>query len=199
MDEKTKKRIFEPFFTTKEVGKGTGLGLSIVYGIVKQHNGYITCYSEQGEGTTFRIYLPIINRESRTVETGELAPITGGTEAVLVAEDDVAVRKLLKEMLEPYGYTVILAIDGEHAISVFMKHRDKIRLLILDVIMPKKNGKEVYEEIRKKRPDVKVIFTSGYPADILLKKGIYEKHFNFVSKPIVSNELLRRIRELLDK
>ena len=199
MDEKTKKRIFEPFFTTKEVGKGTGLGLSIVYGIVKQHNGYITCYSEQGEGTTFRIYLPIINRESRTVKTGELAPITGGTEAVLIAEDDVAVRKLLKEMLEPYGYTVILAVDGEHAISAFMKHRDKIRLLILDVIMPKKNGKEVYEEIRKKRPDVKVIFTSGYTADILLKKEIHEKHLNFVSKPIVPNELLRRVREVLDK
>ncbi len=199
IDEKSREKIFEPFFTTKEVGKGTGLGLSIVYGIVKQHNGYITCDSEPGRGTTFRIHLPTTKLDAPEEGTGAPLPVSGGTETILVAEDDVTVRALVKEILEQYGYTVIEAVDGEDAIGRFREHRDRIHLLILDVIMPKKNGKEVYEEIRKARPDVKVIFSSGYTADILSRKGILENNFSLILKPISSTDMVRQVREALDK
>jgi PAS domain S-box-containing protein len=199
MDDRTKRRIFEPFFTTKEVGRGTGLGLSIVYGIIKQHNGFITCYSEQSKGTTFKIYLPLIGLDAAKPTAGIYLPESGGSETILVAEDDAAVRTLVKEVLQQFGYTVIEAVDGEDAVAVFSKNRDRIQLLILDVIMPKKNGKEVFEEIRKDRPDVNVIFSSGYTADILQKKGIPEEEFNFISKPVSPTELLRTVREALDK
>jgi CheY-like chemotaxis protein len=199
MDEKAKEKIFEPFFTTKEVGQGTGLGLSIVYGIVKQHNGYITCYSEPGKGTTFKIYLPMIKREIAKTETVVLPPVSSGTETVLIAEDDAAVRTFVKAVLEQFGYKVIEAVDGEDAISRFTENQDRVQLLILDVIMPKKNGKEVYEEIRKDQPDVKVIFSSGYTADLLRKKGVIEEDLIVISKPVSPTELLKKVRETLDK
>jgi signal transduction histidine kinase len=199
MDEKTKERIFEPFFTTKDAGKSTGLGLSIVYGIVKRHNGYIICDSEAGKGTTFKIYLPMIKSEIAKAEAAAPLAVPGGAETILIAEDDAAVRTLMKEMLARFGYAVIEAIDGEDAITRFMENRDKVRLLILDVIMPIKNGKEVFEEIRKIRPDVKVIFASGYMPDILHKKGIPEENQNFIAKPLTPTELLRKVRETLDR
>ena len=199
MDEKTKRKIFEPFFTTKQAGRGTGLGLSIAYGIVKQHDGYITCYSEPNMGTTFKIYLPMIKRKTVKTERAVLHPVSSGTETILVSEDDAAVSKIVKEVLEQFGYTVIEAVDGEDAISKFKNNRDRVKLLILDVIMPKKNGKEVYEEIRKDRPDVKVIFSSGYMTDILQKKGALEGDLNFIPKPVSPTELLRKVRETLDK
>ena len=199
MDEKTKRKIFEPFFTTKQAGRGTGLGLSIAYGIVKQHDGYITCYSEPNMGTTFKIYLPMIKRKTAKKERAALHPVSSGTETILVSEDDAAVSKIMKEVLEQFGYTVIEAVDGEDAISKFKNNRDRVKLLILDVIMPKKNGKEVYEEIRKDRPDVKVIFSSGYMTDILQKKGALEGDLNFIPKPVSPTELLRKVRETLDK
>jgi PAS domain S-box-containing protein len=199
IDEKSRERIFEPFFTTKDVGKGTGLGLSIVYGIVKQHNGYTTCYSEPGKGTAFRIYLPRIKHQVPRRETDVNLPVMGGTETILIAEDDVTVRSLVKEILEKYGYTVIVAVDGEDAVNRFAEHRDSIKLLVLDVIMPKKNGREVYDEIRKVRPDVQVLFSSGYTADILSRKGFLKEDRQFISKPISSMDLLRRVREKLDK
>jgi two-component system cell cycle sensor histidine kinase/response regulator CckA len=199
MDEKTKRKIFEPFFTTKQAGRGTGLGLSIAYGIVKQHDGYITCYSEPNMGTTFKIYLPMIKRKTVTKERTALHPVSNGTETILVSEDDAAVSKIMKEVLEQFGYTVIEAVDGEDAISKFKNNRDRVKLLILDVIMPKKNGKEVYEEIRKDRPDVKVIFSSGYMTDTLQKKGALEGDINFIPKPVSPTELLRKVRETLDK
>ncbi len=199
MDDTTKRKIFEPFFTTKEPGKGTGLGLSIAYGIVKQHEGYITCDSEPDSGTTFKIYLPLINRETAETEKAVPHQVSNGTETILVAEDDAAVGKIVKEMLEQFGYTVIEAVDGEDAISKFRDNRDKVKLLILDIVMPKKNGKEVYEEIRKDRPDVKVIFSSGYMADVLQKKGVLEANLNFIPKPASLAELLRKVRETLDK
>jgi two-component system cell cycle sensor histidine kinase/response regulator CckA len=199
MDEKTKRKIFEPFFTTKQAGRGTGLGLSIAYGIVKQHDGYITCYSEPNMGTTFKIYLPMIKRKTAKKERTALHPVSSGTETILVSEDDAAVSKIMKEVLEQFGYAVIEAVDGEDAISKFKNNRDRVKLLILDVIMPKKNGKEVYEEIRKDRPDVKVIFSSGYMTDILQKKGALEGDLNFIPKPVSPTELLRKVRETLDK
>ncbi len=198
IDEHSRERIFEPFYTTKEVGKGTGLGLSIVYGIVKQHSGYITCYSELGHGTTFRIYLPAVVRVVPGRESDVHLPVPGGSETILVAEDDVTVRSLVREILQQYGYRVIEAVDGDDAIKRFAEHRSRVKLLILDVIMPKKNGKEVYLALRRDHPGVKVLFTSGYTADILSRKGVLEDSRDFIAKPISSSELLRRVREKLD-
>jgi len=198
MDEKTRQKIFEPFFTTKEVGKGTGLGLSIVYGIVKQHNGYINVASETGKGTTFQIYLPVVKTAT---EERKLTSITaeGGTETILIAEDNHDLRKLLVEVLNEKGYTTFPATDGEMALALFMEHKNAIDLLILDVVMPKMNGKEVFDEVRKGRSDVKVLFTSGYTGDIVLDKGVYDGAVDFIQKPVSPNELLGKIREVLDK
>jgi CheY-like chemotaxis protein len=200
MDEKTREKIFEPFFTTKEVGKGSGLGLSMVYGAIKQHNGYIDCYSEPDKGTVFKIYLPVMHGRVYPEEIPEAAPApAGGSETVLIAEDNSNVRTLTKGVLEKFGYTVVEAVDGEDAIRVFKENREKINLLLLDVIMPKKNGKEVYEEIRKERPDIKSLFISGYTANIIHKKGLLEESLEFIPKPVSPNKLLRKVREVLDK
>jgi PAS domain S-box-containing protein len=199
MDENTKERIFEPFFTTKELGRGTGLGLAIVYGIIKQHDGYINVYSELGKGTTFKIYLPVIESEIENIELEEYAAPAGGSETILVAEDDADVSKLIKTILEGYGYKVIEAVDGEDAVFKFIENKDKVQILILDVIMPKKHGREAYEEIKKISPDIKAVFMSGYTADIINKKGILEEGIDFISKPILPDDLLRKVREVLDK
>jgi Na+/proline symporter/signal transduction histidine kinase/CheY-like chemotaxis protein len=199
MDEKTKQRIFEPFFTTKEVGKGTGLGLSMVYGIIKQHNGEISVNSELGKGTTFNIYLPLVKSEIKKTRFVSLTAPKGGTETLLIAEDDREVRKLTKDVLEAYGYKVIEAADGEDAVNQFFIHKDEIRLLLLDVIMPKKNGREVYEKVKQMKPDIRVLFTSGYTADTIHRTGVLEEGLNFVAKPLSPNELLKKIREVLEK
>jgi len=198
MDVETREKIFEPFFTTKEMGKGTGLGLAMVYGIIKQHDGYINVYSEPGKGTAFRIYLPLIKSGVEEEKPMELSVAERGTETVLVAEDDVQVRDLTKCVLEGSGYQVLEAEDGEEAMRVFHENKDRIQLLILDVVMPKKNGKEVYDEIKKIRPDMKAIFTSGYNAEVIHKKGILEKGFGFIVKPSSPQELLKKVREVLD-
>jgi PAS domain S-box-containing protein len=199
MDEKTRDRIFEPFFTTKDVGTGTGLGLAMAYGIIKQHGGYVEVESEVGMGTTFRIYLPVHQVAAEDILTTGLFPIEGGTETILVAEDDEAVRNLTSSMLEQFGYTVIQAKDGETAVNKFMENRDKVQLLLLDVLMPKKNGKEVYEKIRIFEPDIKALFLSGYTADIMHQKGLIDKGVNFILKPVPMNNLLRKVRAILDK
>jgi PAS domain S-box-containing protein len=198
MDADTQKRIFDPFYTTKEVGKGTGLGLSIVYGIIKKHNGTIGCYSEPGMGAVFTLFFPAIQDEF--LETApETTPIVqGGTETILMCEDDESVRKLTRDLLEEYGYTVIEAVDGEDAVSKFREHHDTVQLLILDLIMPKKNGKEAYDEIRMMKPDIKVIFSSGYEADIIQKRGKLVKGLTFLPKPVIPEELLANIRKVLD-
>jgi two-component system, cell cycle sensor histidine kinase and response regulator CckA len=196
MDRETAQRVFEPFFTTKEVGKGTGLGLAIVYGIIKQHNGYINCYSEPGKGTTFRIYLPLVQPEPTDESMGPEMPAKGGTETILVAEDDIAARNLARQILEIFGYTVIEAVDGEDAVAKFIEQMDRVQLVVLDVIMPKKNGKEACDEILRLRPGTKCLFTSGYAADIL--GGQEKADLNFIAKPIIPNVLLKKIREILD-
>jgi PAS domain S-box-containing protein len=200
MEQETVDKIFEPFFTTKVHEKGTGLGLAMVYGIIKQHNGYINVYSEPGQGTTFRIYLPAIEtREEAVVTAACVAPLKGGTETVLVAEDDEKLRKLSEIVLKQYGYDVILSKDGEDAIKKFADNKDKIQLVILDMIMPKKNGIEVYEEIKKMRPDIKTIFSSGYTADRKDKDKMFEGGLDFIMKPVSPKDLLGKIREVLDK
>ena len=196
MDKETAQRIFEPFFTTKETGKGTGLGLAIVYGIVQRHNGYINCYSEPGMGTTFRIYLPLTGALPETAGVVPEVLPKGGNEIILVAEDDAAARALFKQVLETYGYTVVEAVDGEDAIGKFIAGKDEVKLVILDVIMPKKNGREACEAIQHIRPDMKCLFTSGYTADVF--DGGEHKLQHFLSKPIIPTMLLKKIREMLD-
>jgi CheY-like chemotaxis protein len=197
MDEETKARIFDPFFSTKGVREGAGLGLSMVYGTIRQHDGYINVYSELGKGTTFDIYLPLSKSKAEAVKEAASHEINGGTETVLVAENDDEARETIKEVLKGSGYRVVEAEDGEKAIRLFHENREGIQLLILDVIMPKKNGKEVFDEIRKVRPDMKAIFTSGYDINVIYKKGFLEEGLDFVSTPILADKLLRKVRAVL--
>ncbi len=199
MDDSTKEKVFEPFFTTKQKGKGTGLGLSMVYGIIKQHGGYINVYSELNRGTSFKIYLPLapdVLVPAKSAVINSTAVITG-TETVLLAEDDENVRKLTKYFLERYGYRVIEAIDGEDACIKFASNLDNIDILLFDVIMPKMNGKVAYEEIRKIKPEIPVIFISGYTANVIHQKGILEEGINLVLKPVSPTILLEKIRQVL--
>ncbi|MEA5113858.1 MAG: PAS domain S-box protein [Geobacteraceae bacterium] len=200
MDEETQKKIFEPFYTTKEVGKGTGLGMFIIYGIVKQHNGYINLYSEPGNGTTFRVYLPLTTGEDLKVSENKLnrQPL-GGTETVLLVEDDATVRELHRIILEDAGYTVIEAIDGQDGLAKFGEHRSIIDLLATDVIMPKIDGKRLHQEIERVRPGMKVLFMSGYTRDIVIDKGITDNQSNFITKPVTTSELLLKVRNILDR
>lgn len=200
IDKQTQQRIFEPFFTTKEQGKGTGLGLSMVYGIVKRHEGFINVYSEPGRGTTFKIYLPLASAAT-AIETkeSESQPVKGGTETILIAEDDASLLRLCTTILRHFGYTVIEARDGVEAVEKFIEQKDRIRLVILDGIMPRKNGKEAYMDIKAIRPDIRAIFMSGYAEDIFTKNGIPEKAAVFVQKPISPIELARKVRKALDE
>ena len=198
MDEETVKHIFEPFFTTKEVGKGTGLGLSIAYGIVKQHSGTINVYSEPGNGTTFKVFLPLISTAGRTAAAQPEPRPTGGRETILLAEDEHEVRGLISTVLREAGYAVIEAVDGDEAVRKFREHAAQISLFLTDVVMPRRNGKEAYEQIRAGAPGVKVLFMSGYTADIIQNKGIFAEGTPFLPKPIVPDHLLGKVRAVLD-
>jgi PAS domain S-box-containing protein len=198
MEEKTRERIFEPFFTTKVVGKGTGLGLSTVYGIVKQHDGHIHVFSEPDKGTTFNIYLPEIALEGVHKEPAEPSLIQGGSDIILLAEDDSTVRELLRGLLEKYGYGVVEAVDGEDALKKFMEHRDEIDLMLLDMAMPKRNGREVYGEVLRIRPGAKVLFMSGYMDEIARGADIGRERLNFIPKPIALDELIGKVRKILE-
>lgn len=206
MDKETKKKIFEPFFTTKDIGRGTGLGLSVVYGIIKQHQGYITVESEYGKGTTFEIYLPITESAVEGKESCDLSISRDGTkiismgrkETILLAEDEAEVREITKIVLEKADYKVIEAIDGDDAIRKFIEYKNEIRLLIMDVVMPNKKGTEAYDIIKKMVPDMRVLFMSGYSSDIIMRRNIAKEALCFISKPVLSGDLLKRVREVLD-
>ena len=199
MKRDTLERIFEPFFTTKPVGQGTGLGLSIVYGIVTQHSGTIHVRSEWGTGTLFSIYLPIIETiiPKKSVSTLERRHVAEGTETILIAEDDMMVRKYMSMILKEHGYKVLEAADGEEALRIFETKKDAIDLLLLDVVMPRVNGKAVFDNAIQLKPGIKALFMSGYTADIIHKKGLREEGVHFISKPVVQQELMEKIRELL--
>ncbi len=199
IDEETRKKIFEPFFTTKGADKGTGLGLAMVYGTIKQHDGYINVYSEEGKGTTFKIYLPAIEAEAAEEKTVDNIPRRGGTETILLVEDEASLRQATRSILQEFGYRVIEAEDGNDAVNKFAEHKAEIKLVLMDVIMPGKSGKEAYQEMQKIQPDAKVIFTSGHTGDMLTSKKIAEEGLHFISKPVSPRELFEKIRDVLDK
>lgn len=198
MTENIKEKIFEPFFTTKELGKGTGLGLSIVYGIVKQHNGYIDVVTRPNEGTTFKLYIPAVEPKGEEASMKDMPSGIGGLETILLAEDEADTREIMSEVLRFEGYTVLVAIDGEDAIRVFRENKERIQLALLDVRMPKKDGKEVYDEIRRIRPNIRSLFISGYTADVIDSDEFSESGLNFISKSSGPEEILDKIRKVLD-
>ncbi len=201
MDPDTLLRIFEPFFTTKEVGKGTGLGLAMVYGIVKQSGGYITVYSEPGQGSTFKIYLPRVEAATEAPAAAPTVggPVRGGTETVLLLEDEASLRAVIRDVLETAGYSVLDAGRPETALSTAEAHDGPIHLMLTDIIMPQMNGREVAQRIRAKRPRVSVLYMSGYTQEIIDHRGILEPGVDFIAKPFEANALLRRVREILDR
>ncbi len=199
MDAATLEHIFEPFFTTKEMGKGTGLGLATVYGVVKQHDGFISVYSEQGQGTTFRVYLPVSSGVPDLREKVEEGPVRGGTETILVADDNESLLEMAQEALEGLGYHVIRAGDGEEALRLFEANRDHIDILVLDVSMPKLSGPEAYARISKIKGDVLVVFTTGYSAETDVLHPLVEKGAVVLQKPYALKVLGQKVREALDR
>ena len=199
MDEATKGRIFEPFFTTKDVGKGTGLGLATVYGIVKQSGGFVWVYSEPGLGTTFKIYLPQVNEvaEPQTLR-GSPPPLPRGAETILLVEDAPAVRVVTRQVLERQGYAVLEVPDAAAALRIAEKHQGPIRLLVTDVVMPGLSGRELADRLTKLRPEMRVLFVSGYTDDAVVRHGILEPGIAYLQKPFTPEGLARKVREVLD-
>ncbi len=198
MDKETVSHIFEPFFTTKDVGRGTGLGLATVYGIVKQHEGLIHVYSDPGKGTTFKIYFPIVERAAVAVDNKIPDRVVGGTETILLAEDESMVRDVAQRVLKEAGYTVVAASDGREAIALFHEHIDEIDIAVLDVIMPNIGGKDVYTHIKEHKPDMPVLFSSGYSENAIHTQFILNEGMQLIQKPYDGRDLLRKVRELLD-
>jgi signal transduction histidine kinase/CheY-like chemotaxis protein len=197
MDDNTRRHIFEPFFTTKPVGKGTGLGLATVYGIVKQSGGFIEVDSKVGRGTTFIVYLPGSRISTSQEPQRAIASDTGEGTTILVVEDSEPLRELILETLESLGYTTLMAKDGQQAIRLANQFSEKIDLLLTDVIMPKMNGPEVMKRVKQIRPDVGVLFMSGYTNDVTLRHGVSNADVSFIQKPFSSAELMDKIREAL--
>jgi PAS domain S-box-containing protein len=199
MDDETLKRIFDPFFTTKEMGRGTGLGLSTVYGIVKQHDGHVGVYSEPGRGTTFRVYLPLAQGEVAPKPTvSEVARSPLGDETILLAEDQEHVRILATRLLERKGYRVLAAHDGASAIAIADSTVDQIHMMITDVVMPDMNGKALYETLRIKRPSLRVLYMSGYTANIISHHGVLDPGVNYIQKPFDLALFISKVRSVLD-
>jgi len=204
MDEETQSHIFEPFFTTKEQGKGTGLGLSTVYGIVKQSGGYIWVSSEVGKGTSFRIYLPRMFESTETatahVPVKEVVGATGAeSNTLLLVEDEAGIRELTSELLAGWGYEVLVARNGVEALEISGKHRGAIDLMVTDVVMPHMNGRDLAERMRQMRPEMKVIYMSGYTDNLVLQGGMVEEGSDFIQKPFSADTLAKRVRAALQK
>jgi CheY-like chemotaxis protein len=198
MDAEMQAHIFEPFFTTKETGKGTGLGLATVLGIVEQSGGAIRCHSEPGRGTTFKIFLPAVEAlKSGGGPAGGLTKASKGSEVILVVEDEDAVRKLARMVLETSGYAVLEARNGREGLAVCEAHQGTIDLLVTDVVMPELGGRELAQGALKLRPGIKVVFLSGHTQDVILKEGV-GKGTAFLRKPFSPVELMQKVRETLD-
>ena len=200
MDAETQRRLFEPFFTTKPVGQGTGLGLATVYGIVKQSGGYIWVYSEPGLGTTFKIYLPRVDELPDGNPPSDASAITGGgSEKILLVEDNPALREMIRRRLAASGYTVLLAADGEAALTLAEAHPEPIDLLLTDVVMPKLGGAELAQRLGALRPGLRVLFMSGYTDGAIVHHGVLEDGVVLLEKPFSGEKLLRTVREVLDQ
>jgi CheY-like chemotaxis protein len=200
MDHQTLEQIFEPFFTTKSEGKGTGLGLSIVYGVVRRHEGFITCDSEPGKGTTFRIYLPALSENAvQNIDVGPDFTPKGGNETILLVDDEEFVRDLAVRFLTSAGYNVITASNGREAIEIFERDKNMISLIILDLIMPEIGGLQCLEEIKKIDPKARVLIASGLTVDESDKKIIESSASGFVSKPYKMKQALDAVRMIIDE
>jgi CheY-like chemotaxis protein len=198
MDSATMERIFEPFFTTKGAGKGTGLGLATTLGIVKQHEGCIEVYSELDKGTVFKVFLPASRGPAESPFRVSESIIRGGTETILVGEDHPGIRDMAREMLEALGYHVLLAHDGEEAVREFSKHRARISLLLLDVVMPRLSGPDAYEKICAIKAGIPVVFTSGYSEQGERLASFLSGGAGFLQKPYGAKVLAQKVREILD-
>ena len=201
MDGETKARAFEPFFTTKEKGKGTGLGLSTVYGVVKQSAGYIDIESSPGLGTTFKIYLPQVNEEieAQTHPSGETIRAARGRETILLVEDEESLRRLTRTSLELSGYKVLEAEDGFNALNASHNYDGQINLLLTDVVMPRMGGRTLAQELTLRRPEIRVVYMSGYTGQTIGSQGPFEPSSDFLPKPFSREVLTRKIREVLDR
>ncbi len=199
MDEETLSHIFEPFFTTKKEEEGTGLGLATVHGIVKQSGGHVYAYSEPGKGTTIKVYIPTTDEVTESEkEEKEPAVSPKGTETILLAEDEELVRDFVKRVLENNGYRVLAATDGEDALRVLKGHQGTVQLLMTDVVMPKMSGPELAVHAEDMRPDIKVIYLSGYAENAIARHGVLEPGTVFLQKPVTVKALSRKVREVLD-
>ncbi|HPO12465.1 MAG TPA: response regulator [Candidatus Hydrogenedentes bacterium] len=199
MDAETQQRIFEPFFTTKPQGKGTGLGLATVYGIVQQHQGMVRVYSEVNNGTTFKIYLPVVARELSTPSVVQKDRPPEGSETILLAEDDDAVRELAARILTRKGYTVLTAVNGQEAIRMFRESKQKIDLVILDVIMPEGGGEIVYNTLQAEYPHARFLFSSGYSTQTVHTGFVLKEGVELIQKPYPPDALLHKVRQILDQ
>jgi PAS domain S-box-containing protein len=198
MDEDTRSHVFDPFFTTKEPGKGTGLGLSTVYGIVKQSGGSVWAYSEPGEGATFKLYLPWVDEKPDDLNHAAIPPAAGGHETVLLVEDDASVREVLVQALEQKGYRVLRASDGQMALDLARAHPAQIHLLVTDLVMPGMTGRELGLALLAERPDLRVIYMSGYADEAVVRHGVLERGLHYLQKPFAIAEIARKVREVLD-
>src|SRR5690242_8935993 len=200
MDAPTLARVFEPFFTTKPVGVGTGLGMSMAYGLVKQHRGYLHLYSEPGQGTTAKVYFPAVRGRGGPDLEGDAAAdehMPGGTETILLVEDDPTMRLAAQQVLTKVGYRVVTAVDGQQGLNAFHAHRAVLHLVVTDVVMPKMSGFELYEAIRGEARGLGVLFMSGFPAPNFRKTVGRDPHVAFVTKPWTASELLAQVRAVI--
>ncbi len=199
MTPEIRERVFEPFFTTKEKGKGTGLGLATVYGIVKQSGGNIWIYSEPGQGTVFKIYLPRVDEPLTKEREKEESGLFLGVGVILVVEDEEGVRKLVLEMLKKQGYSVLEADDEEEALLICQRYKDTIHLLVTDVVMPRIGGPELAKRLVVFHPEMKVLYMSGYTDNAIVHHGVLDKGVNFIQKPFTIDGLTKKVREVLGK
>lgn len=199
IDSETQSHIFEPFFTTKEKGKGTGLGLATVYGVVKQSGGNIWVYSEPGQGTTFKIYLPLVGQVVEEAEVRQaVSEFHQGSGIVLLVEDEEAVRELVRDRLQRIGYTVLEAKDGADAIRISQRHEGPIHLMVTDVVMPGMSGRELAHRLASQRPKMKVLYMSGYTDNAIVHHGVLDPGTGFIQKPFGADDLAHKLRDVLD-